>query len=198
MFFKSIKYALIGVVLFASANANAKIEQFTDYFSGTFSQDSMIDYFDFTGQSTFSNGNASLNTNHEIISLFPDFYYAGGSFTRADSTGAFSGRFDFQTTLPDYENQFAPNVFPIYGIFSTDNLFNFNTPNTNLGAYKYAYATGEMKGFIDSNSNYTNFTIDWTVVTPVQLSPVPEPNSAWLFGLGLLCLAGLSRKSAAL
>ncbi|MEQ1766278.1 MAG: PEP-CTERM sorting domain-containing protein, partial [Methylotenera sp.] len=74
----------------------------------------------------------------------------------------------------------------------------FMHPNTNLGAYKYAYATGEMKGFIDSSSNYTNFTIDWTVVTPVPLSPVPEPNTAWLFGLGLLCLAGLKRKSTAL
>ena len=123
MFFRSIKYALISIVLFASANANAKIEQFTDYFSGTFAQDSIIDYAYSTGQSTFSNGNASLNTNHEIISLFPDFYFAGGSFTRADSTGAFSGRFDFGTTLPDYDSPFPPNVFQILGVFYTDNPF---------------------------------------------------------------------------
>ena len=145
---------------------------------------------------SFFNGSVSLITNHEVVNYLPDFYVANGTYTRADGTGAFSGRFDLETTLPDYGNTPPPNVFPIVGNFYTDSFF--GGPNVNTGAYKYVFATGNLKGFIsgDPANTYANFTIDWTIVTPNAISAVPEPDTVWLFGAGLLCLVALRRKSA--
>lgn len=198
MFFKSIKFALIGLAIFASTHAEAKVVEFQEAFSGTFSQASMIDFGYYAGQSTFFNTNATLDTNHEVFNFYPDFFIAAGTFTREDNTGTFSGRFYFETPFPDYYDQFPPNVLPILGTFYTPSPFDPNSNfAANTGAYQYAFATGIMKGDInyDPNGNYVNFTIDWSVYTPDPISTVPEPNTVWLFGSGLLCLFALRRKS---
>ena len=199
MFFKSIKFALIGLAISASTQAEAKFVQFQEAFSGTFSQASMIDFGYYAGQSTFFNTNATLDTNHEVFNFYPDFFFAAGTFKWTDNTGTFSGSFDFGLTAPDYYDQFPPNVLPIYGTFNSPVPSNYPNSNiaANTGAYQYAFATGIMKGDInyDPNGNYVNFTIDWSVYTPDPISTVPEPNTVWLFGSGLLCLFALRRKS---
>jgi hypothetical protein len=199
MFFKSIKFALIGLTIFASIQAQAKVVRFKEAFLGTFSQTSMIDFGYYAGQSTFFNSNVTLDTNHEVFNFYPDFFIAAGAFTRADNTGTFYGSFDFGTTLPDYDGQFPPNVLPILGTFNSSVPLNYPNSNVdaNTGAYLYAFATGVMMGdiYFDPNGNYANFTIDWSVYTPDPISAVPEPDAVWLFVSGLFCLFALKRKS---
>lgn len=199
MFFKSLKFAVLGLAIFASTHAEAKVVEFQEAFSGAFAQDIFIDIGYFSGQSTFFNTNATLVTNHEVLDFYPDSFIAAGTFTRTDTKGTFSGRFDFGTVLPDYDGQFPLNVLPILGTFYTTSPL--NDPNsgtaTNTGAYQYGFAVGDMKGYVnfDSNINYANFTIDWSVYTPDPISTVPEPSTVWLFGSGFLCLLSLRRKS---
>lgn len=65
-------------------------------------------------------------------------------------------------------------------------------PNT--GAYQYASAFGDSGvnsnggGTITSQREIT-LKINWQIRTPEPFPPVPEPEMAWLFSLGLVVLS---------
>ncbi len=178
MISNKIKKLIIGFAALVSLNAEAKVEQFLESFSGVLAQDVMIDADYFSGQSTFYSTIASLTTNHEVLSFFPDFYFAFGSFTRTDSTGSFTGMFDLSTQVPDYSS----TNLQLSGTFYMQNLDSLE----NTGAYANAFFTGMATGYV--NNQVLNLTIDWTIVTPDSVSSVPVPPTAWLFASGLLML----------
>jgi hypothetical protein len=191
VFFRSLQIAAISLALLASSNAHAKFVQFTESYAGYFTEELDPDIGLPKVQYNFFNSEANLTTNHYVFNFDPGSYSGFGTFTRTDSSGAFSGLFDFHSEIPDYYNPGPSDRIQIGGTFNSDQFSEGNT-----GAYRFGAATGVMKGFIDSNPNYTSFQIDWYVFTPDTISPVPEPSTILLFSSGLLLLASMVRKSA--
>lgn len=99
MVLTKIKTLIVCLAVLGSTHAQAKIHKFEEVFTGTIVKTGVIDPDNFDpdnlmGQSTLSNGDVSLTLFYPIFDFPPSHYPGGGTFTRTDSMGAFSGNFN--------------------------------------------------------------------------------------------------------
>jgi hypothetical protein len=190
MVIKSIKTLVVGLVVLMSLNAEAKIEQFQESYSGYLP---MIDSWDgvyFIGESTFNGNGYALTIQYEALKLLSEqLYVVFGSYTRGNAVIPQMGQFDFSLAIQDPTSLSDPLFDPlqIAGTFSyTDILM---MPDGQLEIFKSEL--GVLNGFLGPQDHLT-FTIDWTIYTRDRASFVPAPPSLWLFSSGLFML-GLLR-----
>ncbi len=191
----NITQLLLCIAMFGSTHAQATIQIFEETFTGTIVKTSVIDpdNFDpdifnvperFTSQSTLVNGDITLTLFYPMFDFSPSHYPGAGTFTRTYSMGSLSGNFSYYFSLPDYSfSEDQPTGLILGGVFEQD-IRNLTLPNT--GSYQYSLASGAADGTITERGDIT-LKINWTVRTPDPF-PVPEPESAWMFCLGLLML----------
>jgi hypothetical protein len=91
MLLKKIKTLIVGLAVLISMNAEAKVEQFQDSFAGNLGKQVENAFGWYIGQSQFTNGNVNLEISYDLLDFNPDFYLVSGTFTRSDSSRAFSG-----------------------------------------------------------------------------------------------------------
>ncbi len=184
--FKSI---LVGLALFVSTNAQAKLQEFEEVFTGTLPPIVSSEFGFYDEVATLLSGDATLTLYYQVVSDDPFSSIGSGTFTRTDALGAFSGSFLFYLSLPDYLSSNNQEV-SLSGFFDQDS--GSMLPNT--GAYQYASAFGDSGvnsnggGTITSQREIT-LKINWQIRTPEPFPPVPEPEMAWLFSLGLVVLS---------
>ena len=185
--FKSI---LVGLALLISTNAHAKLQEFEEVFTGTLPPIISSEFGFYDEMATLLSEDATLTLYYQVGSDATLNFIGGGTFTRTDALGAFSGRFLFYLSLPDYLASNNQEV-SLSGFFDQDR----DSPLPNTGAYQYAWAYGDAGtygsggGSIADQGDIT-LKIKWQIRTPDPLTPVPEPQMGWLFllGLGTLCL----------
>jgi hypothetical protein len=182
--FKSI---LVGLALFVSANAHAKLQEFEEVFTGTLPPIVSSEFGFYDEMATLLSGDATLTLYYQVVSDAP-LNSLAGIFTRTDALGEFSGNFLFYLSLPDYLASNNQEV-SLSGFFDQDR--DSMLPNT--GAYKYALAFGEAGAYASGGENSTGqrditLNIHWQIRTPDIFTPVPEPQMSWLFLLGLVAL----------
>lgn len=191
--FKSI---LVGLALFVSTNAQAKLQEFEEVFTGTLPPIVSSEFGFYDEVATLLSGDATLTLYYQVVSDDPFSSIGSGTFTRTDALGAFSGSFLFYLSLPDYLSSNNQEV-SLSGFFDRDR--DSSLPNT--GAYKYAWAFGEAGAYASGGQNSTGqrditLKINWQIRTPDIFTPVPEPQMSWLFLLGLvvLCFKRIQKK----
>lgn len=59
--------------------------------------------------------------------------------------------------------------------------------------YQSPYYVGEMSAVLVRNGDGAGDGTTGTYIPIAPAAPVPEPAAAWLFGFGLICLAGIAR-----
>lgn len=192
MVLKKIKILIVGLAVLISMNAEAKVEQFQDSFTGYLGKQIENASGWYTGESIFTSGNVNLQTSYDLYDFNPDFYIVSGTFVRSDSTSAFSGIFDFSVIYPDPGSIQDPWLvaYPISGFLQYDNSIYSPITGELLIADR---GFGEIKGFI-GQQDYVSFTIDWTIHTGAAVSSVPEPQTAWMLCIGLVALGGMRGK----
>jgi hypothetical protein len=184
-----IKSILVGLALFVSANAHAKLQEFEEVFTGTLPPIVSSEFGFYDEVATLQSEDATLTLYYQVVSDVTLNFIGGGTFTRTDALGAFSGRFLFYLSLPDYLASNNQEV-SLSGFFDRDR--DSTLPNT--GAYQYAWAFGDAGAYGSGGGSITDqgdmtFKIKWQIRTPDPLTPVPEPQMSWLFLLGLILLS---------
>jgi hypothetical protein len=187
-----INKLMLCLAILVSTHAQAKVQTFEEVFTGTIAKTGVIDPDNFDpdnliGQSTLSNGDVTLTLFYPMFDFSPSHYPGAGTFTRTDSLGALSGDFSAYYSLPDIGSPSVP--FLIGGLFNQDNR-SLTLPNT--GAYQYSWSFGRAEGKI-TDQGYVTLKINWQIGIPDVLVPVPEPQTGFMFGSGLLILGFLHR-----
>lgn len=191
--FKSI---VVGLALFVSTNAHAKLQEFEEVFTGTLPPILSSEFGFYDEVVTLLSGDVTLTLYYQVVSDDPFSSISSGTFTRTDTLGAFSGNFLFYVSLNDYLSSNDQGV-SLSGFFDQDS--GSMLPNT--GIYQYAWAFGDAGlngnggGTITSQRDIT-LKINWQIRTPEPFPPVPEPEMAWLFSFGLvtLCLKRIQKR----
>jgi hypothetical protein len=185
--FKSI---LVGLALFISANAHAKLQEFEEMFTGTLPPIVSSEFGFYDEVATLLSGDATLTLYYQVVSDATLSSIGGGTFTRTDALGAFSGNFFFYISLSDYLSPIDQEV-SLTGFLDQDR----GSPLPNTGAYQYASAFGDAGAYGSGGGSITDqgnmtLNIKWQIRIPDPLTPVPEPQMSWLLlsGLVLLCL----------
>ena len=197
MVLTKIKILIAGLTVLISMNAEAKVEQFQDSFTGYLDRSIENDAIWFSGESTFTNNNVSLITTHDIFDDNFSFFIVAGTFERDDGLRKFSGIFDINLYSADpFVNpdpwQFPGIPYEISGNFQYDHSIYSPITGERL---KNDYGFGLLKGFI-TYQQYVTFTIDWTTVNGDVVSSVPTPSTIWMFSSGLLLLGVMLSKRA--
>ena len=123
-----------------------------------------------------------------------------------DSSGAFVGGDEFTITFD--ETMYAIGMYVISDALIFDNDFTITTSNSqsasNSAAADVTLSDGDAYfiGLIedDFSQGFDSITLSSLDagylfnVDDISVAPVPVPAAVWLFGSGLLCLVGFSRK----
>lgn len=148
--------------------------------------------FDLTGSVLFSTGYGGLVAGDSVTvhGIFDDTALSGGSGTVAFYSG--NGN---SLTITAGSNTFTQ---------ANDSLFGASSgPTMTLGSglltdFNFGAISGTNSASADFDSYFLNFGSGSDLVgswsSSVQISPVPVPAAMWLFGSGLLALAGLRRR----
>lgn len=182
-----LKSTLLVMALLISPHAQAKLQTFEEVFKGTLPSVKSSEFGFYDEVTTLLSKDATLTLYYQVVSDAP-LNSLAGIFTRTDALGAFSGNFLFYLSLPDYLSSNNQEV-SLSGFFDQDR--DSTLPNT--GTYKYALAFGEAGAYASGGENSTGqrdmtLNIHWQIRTPDIFIPVPEPQMAWLFLLGLVTL----------
>lgn len=183
-----LKTMLPVMVLLISTHAQAKLQTFEEIFKGTLPPVKSSEFGFYDEVTTLLSKDATLTLYYQVVSDDPFSSIGSGTFTRTDALGAFSGNFFFYVSLNDYLSSNDQGI-SLSGFFDQDS--GSMLPNT--GAYQYAWAFGDAGingnggGTIASQRDIT-LKINWQIRTPNPYPPVPEPQMAWLFLLGLVTL----------
>lgn len=182
-----LKTMLPVIVLLISTHAQAKLETFEEIFKGTLPSVKSSEFGFYDEVTTLLSKDATLTLYYQVVSDAP-LNSLAGTFTRTDALGAFSGNFLFYLSLSDYLS-LSNERGAFSGFFDQDR--DSTLPNT--GAYKYALAFGNAGAYANGEENSTDerdmtLKIIWQIRTPNPYPPVPEPQMAWLFLLGLVTL----------
>jgi hypothetical protein len=184
----TIKTMLLVMVLLISPHAQAKLQTFEEVFKGTLPSVKSSEFGFYDEVTTLLSKDATLTLYYQVVSDDPFSSIGSGTFTRTDALGAFSGNFFFYVSLNDYLSSNDQGV-SLSGFLHQDS--GAMLPNT--GAYQYAWAFGDAGingnggGTIASQRDIT-LKINWQIRTPEPFPPIPEPEMAWLFSLGLVTL----------
>jgi hypothetical protein len=179
---------LLVMVLLISPHAQAKLQTFEEVFKGTLPSVKSSEFGFYDEVTTLLSKDATLTLYYQVVSDDPFSSIGSGTFTRTDALGAFSGNFFFYVSLNDYLSSNDQGV-SLSGFLHQDS--GAMLPNT--GAYQYAWAFGDAGingnggGTIASQRDIT-LKINWQIRTPEPFPPIPEPEMAWLFSLGLVTL----------
>jgi hypothetical protein len=197
MLLKKIKTLIVGLAVLISMNAEAKVEQFQDSFTGYLDRSTRNDAIWYSGQSTFISNNVSLTTTYDLFDDDFSFFIVAGTFERDDGNRKFSGYFDINLYSADPSIWPDPWQFPgipyeIIGNFQYDH--SIYSPITGERVIN-DYGFGLLKGFM-TNQQYLTFTIDWVTVNGAVVSSVPTPPTVWMFSSGLLLLGVMLSKRA--
>lgn len=188
MISNTIKTMLLVMVLLISPHAQAKLQTFEEVFKGTLPSVKSSEFGFYDEVTTLLSKDATLTLYYQVVSDDPFSSIGSGTFTRTDALGAFSGNFFFYVSLNDYLSSNDQGV-SLSGFLHQDS--GAMLPNT--GAYQYASAFGDAGingnggGTIASQRDIT-LKINWQIRTPEPFPPIPEPEMAWLFSLGLITL----------
>ncbi|MBF5039413.1 hypothetical protein INP77_07910 [Methylophilus sp. 13] len=188
MISNTIKTMLLVMVLLISPHAQAKLQTFEEVFKGTLPSVKSSEFGFYDEVTTLLSKDATLTLYYQVVSDDPFSSIGSGTFTRTDALGAFSGNFFFYVSLNDYLSSNDQGV-SLSGFLHQDS--GAMLPNT--GAYQYAWAFGDAGingnggGTIASQRDIT-LKINWQIRTPEPFPPIPEPEMAWLFSLGLVTL----------
>jgi hypothetical protein len=178
----TIKTTLLAMVLLISPHAQAKLQTFEEVFRGTLPSVKSSEFGFYDEVTTLLSKDATLTLYYQVVSDDPFSSIGSGTFTRTDALGAFSGNFFFYLSSSD-------KGVSLSGFFDQDR--DSALPNT--GAYKYAWALGDAGAYGKGGGGITDqgdvtLSIHWQIRTPDIFIPVPEPQMAWLFLLGLVTL----------
>lgn len=188
MISNTIKTTLLAMVLLISPHAQAKLQTFEEVFRGTLPSVKSSEFGFYDEVTTLLSKDATLTLYYQVVSDDPFSSIGSGTFTRTDALGAFSGNFFFYLSLNDYLSSNDQGI-SLSGFLHQDS--GAMLPNT--GAYQYAWAFGDAGingnggGTIASQRDIT-LKINWQIRTPEPFPPIPEPEMAWLFSLGLVTL----------
>lgn len=183
-----LKTMLLVIVLLISPHAQAKLQTFDEVFKGTLPSVKSSEFGFYDEVTTLLSKDATLTLYYQVVSDDPFSSIGSGTFTRTDALGAFSGNFFFYLSLNDYLSSNDQGI-SLSGFLHQDS--GAMLPNT--GAYQYAWAFGDAGingnggGTIASQRDIT-LKINWQIRTPEPFPPIPEPEMAWLFSLGLVTL----------
>lgn len=188
MISNTIKTMLLVMVLLISPHAQAKLKTFEEVFKGALPSVKSSEFGFYDEVATLLSKDATLTLYYQVVSDDPFSSISSGTFTRTDALGAFSGNFFFYLSLNDYLSSNDQGI-SLSGFLHQDS--GAMLPNT--GAYQYAWAFGDAGingnggGTIASQRDIT-LKINWQIRTPEPFPPIPEPEMAWLFSLGLVTL----------
>ncbi|HEY9202134.1 MAG TPA: VPLPA-CTERM sorting domain-containing protein [Gammaproteobacteria bacterium] len=165
---KQIKYTL-SVVLMALIAGTAQAAQVNFQLTG---------YVDYVGPAN----PFSLSTGDSI--------YASGTF---DDSTLLSG-----TGVIDFSGAGNDMTITVGSMALTDEMDIFGGANLSLfmgdfDSLDYSTGDGTFDSFLDSFIGDGSLTGTW-VTSSFEVTPVPLPAAVWLFGMGLLSLAGFARK----
>ncbi|BEV08831.1 hypothetical protein [Methylophilus sp. DW102] len=176
------------MVLLISPHAQAKLQTFEEVFKGTLPSVKSSEFGFYDEVATLLSKDATLTLYYQVVSDDPFSSISSGTFTRTDALGAFSGNFFFYVSMNDYLSSNDQGI-SLSGFFDQDR----DSVLPNAGAYKYAWAFGDAGVYGKGGGGITDqgdvtLNIHWQIRTPEPFPPIPEPEMAWLFSLGLVTL----------